>query len=65
MKLVITYQDSENNSHQDEITTSLDTAYLVNRADQETQPNESEFLVYLRQFYENCGCDHVVIKEVG
>lgn len=63
MKLVITYRDAENNPHQDELTTSLDKAYLINRADQETQPNESLFQVYLRQFYENCGCDHVVIEE--
>ena len=64
MKLVITYQDAENNSHRDDLITTLDSAYLVNRANQETQPNESEFLVYLRQFYENCGCDHVEIEEV-
>jgi hypothetical protein len=65
MKLVISYKDAEDNSHQDELTTTLDSAFLINTAQQETQPNESSFQLYLRQFYENCGCDHVVIREAN
>ncbi len=63
MKLMITYRDSEDTTHEDRLDTQLERAFLLNEQDQEEPPAESNFIAALQQFYKDCGCYHVEIKE--
>jgi len=64
MQLIITYKDSEDAVHEDHMDTQLDRAFLQNEQGQEEPPAESNFIAALQQFYQDCGCYHVDIKEV-